>query len=67
MLLTAWSPQLSLMLTLQTSPDGNVTVSSLWITAREDDDGDVITCKAELPHLPLSTVENSWNLQVNCK
>merc|ERR1719150_2424888 len=51
----------------QTSPDGNVTVSSLWITAREEDDGDVITCKAQLPHLPLATVENSWNMQVNYK
>lgn len=51
----------------QTSPDGNVTVSSLWITAREEDDGDVITCKAQLPHLPLATVQNSWNLQVNYK
>jgi len=51
----------------QTSPDGNVTVSSLWITAEEDDDGDIITCKAGNPDLPNSSIQTSWNLQVNYK
>jgi len=51
----------------QTSPDGNVTVSTLWLTPEEKDDGEVLTCKAGLPNLPQSTVQNSWNLQVNYK
>ena len=52
---------------MQTSPDGNVTVSTLWITPEVEDDGEVITCKAGIPNLQQSTVQNSWNLQVNCK
>lgn len=51
----------------QTSPDGNVTVSTLWITPEVEDDGEVITCKAGIPNLQQSTVQNSWNLQVNYK
>lgn len=51
----------------QTSPDGNVTVSALWITAKEEEDGDVITCKAGNPDLDQSTLQTSWNLQVNYK
>jgi len=51
----------------QTSPDGNSTVSTLWITPEVEDDGEVLTCKAGIPSLPQSTVQNSWNLQVNYK
>ena len=44
-----------------------MTVSTLWLTPEEKDDGEVLTCKAGLPNLPQSTVQNSWNLQVNCR
>ena len=42
-------------------------MSTLWITPEVEDDGEVITCKAGIPNLQQSTVQNSWNLQVNCK
>ena len=44
-----------------------MTVSRLWLTPEEEDDGEVLTCKAGLPNLPQSSVQNSWNLQVNCE
>ena len=42
-----------------------------WLAAhpclQEEEDGDVITCKAGNPDLDQSTLQTSWNLQVNCE
>ena len=35
--------------------------------SQEEEDGDVITCKAGIPDLDQSSLQTSWNLQVNCE
>ena len=42
-----------------------VSEAQPWL--QEEEDGDVITCKAGIPDLDQSTLQTSWNLQVNCE
>ena len=61
-------PTLVMLQQLQTSRDGNVTVVRLVVTPTEEQDGEVLTCRAQTRDLPHTTaLSTSWNLQVNCK
>ena len=55
------------MLISQTSPDGNVTMSTLRLTPSKEDDGSIITCRAGVDNLQEASMEASWNIRVNCK
>ena len=45
-----------------------MTVVRLVVTPTEEQDGEVLTCRAQTRDLPHTTaLSTSWNLQVNCK
>jgi hypothetical protein len=51
----------------QTSPDGNVTTSTLTFSPQVDDSGKSLTCRAENRHISGSAQEDTWTLNVHCK
>ena len=51
----------------ETSPDGNVTVSTLTLTPSTLDSGSQLVCRAGNTRLPDSTLEDSWRLEIYCK
>ena len=51
----------------QSSPDGNVTISTIELTPDKQDDGSILTCKAGLDNIQEENMETSWNIKVNCK
>ena len=52
---------------LQTSPDGNVTLSILNYVPSIRDAGKYIACRAENSELPDATLEDGWKLEIHCK
>jgi hypothetical protein len=52
---------------LQTSPDGNVTLSTLNYVPSVRDAGKFMSCRAENPELPDATLEDGWKLEIYCK
>jgi len=48
-----------------TSPDGNVTVSTLTLTPSVLDSGSQLVCRAGNARIPDSTLEDSWRLQIH--
>lgn len=45
----------------------NVTTSEMTFVPTTDDNGKLITCRAENPLVPTMTVEAHWILEVVCK
>ena len=52
---------------LQTSPDGNVTLSILNYVPTIRDAGKYMACRAENSELPDATLEDGWKLEIYCK
>ena len=46
---------------------GNHTVSVLTVVPTWEDDGKLITCRAENPFIPESAIEDKWRLLVHCE
>ena len=53
--------------TFQTSPDGNVTLSIINYVPSVRDAGKYMSCKAENPELPDSSIEDGWKLEIHCE
>lgn len=51
----------------QTSPDGNVTLSIINYVPSVRDAGKYMSCKAENPELPDSSIEDGWKLEIHCE
>ena len=52
---------------LQTSPDGNVTLSIINYVPSVRDAGKYMSCRAENPELPDSSLEDGWKLEIHCE
>ena len=52
---------------IQTSPDGNVSMSTLSFMPTVLDAGSQLVCRAGNPGLADSTLEDSWKLEVHCE
>ena len=52
---------------LQSSPDGNVTLSILNYVPSIRDAGKYMACRAENSELPDATLEDGWKLEIHCK
>ena len=52
---------------MQTSPDGNVTLSILNYVPTVRDAGKYMACRAENPELPDATLEDGWKLEIHCE
>jgi len=65
-LVTWWSgnKQLAYAGNTQVVQTLNGTISTLTILPTMEDDGHILTCRAETPNLPGSAVEDSWRMQV---
>ena len=50
-----------------TSPDGNVTVSTLSFMPTTMEAGNLLVCQAGNPRIPDSTLEDAWKLEIHCK
>lgn len=51
----------------QVSDEVNGTVSTLKLVPAMEDDGRIVTCRAQTPSLTGGFVEDSWRMQVHCK
>ena len=51
----------------QTSPDGNVTLSTLNYVPSVRDAGKFMACRAENPEVPDATLEDGWKVEIHCK
>ena len=51
---------------LQSSPDGNVTLSILNYVPSIRDAGKYMACRAENSELPDATLEDGWKLEIHC-
>ncbi len=51
----------------QTSPDGNVTLSIIQYVPSVRDAGKYMSCRAENPELPESSLEDGWKLVIHCE
>lgn len=49
------------------SNEANGTVSKLNLTPAIEDDGRIVTCRAQTPLLAGGFVEDEWRMQVYCK
>lgn len=49
------------------SDGGNLTVSTLHLVPTPDDDGKILSCRAENSALPESAIEDEWTIRVHCK
>ena len=52
---------------VQTSPDGNVTLSTLNYVPSVRDAGKFMACRAENPEVPDATLEDGWKVEIHCK
>ena len=50
-----------------TSPDGNVTVSTLSLVPSVLEAGSLLVCQAGNPRIPDSTLESAWKLEIHCE
>ena len=50
-----------------TSPDGNVTVSTLSLVPSVLEAGSLLVCQAGNPRIQDSTLESAWKLEIHCK
>lgn len=57
--------QIRNLVTEHTSPDGNVTVSTLTFTPTTLEAGNQLVCRAGNPRLPDSTLEDAWRLEIH--
>ena len=53
--------------TTQTSPDGNVTLSIINYVPSVRDAGKYMSCRAENPEIPDSSLEDGWKLEIHCE
>ncbi len=51
----------------QTSPDGNVTLSIINYVPSVRDAGKYMSCRAENPEVPDSSMEDGWKLKIHCE
>ena len=51
----------------QSSPDGNVTVSTLSFVPSVRDASATLVCRSGVMGLPESTLEDTWKLEVHCE
>ncbi len=58
-----------LLVLLQTDPEGDISITRLSFVPSESDDGKVLLCWAENPHLAAAggAVEDRWKIEVQCK
>jgi hypothetical protein len=49
------------------SNEANGTISKLNLTPAIEDDGRIVTCRAQTPLLAGGFVEDEWRMQVYCK
>lgn len=49
------------------SESGNQSLSVLTVTVTSEDDGKYLTCRAENPFVPESSIEDKWRLVVHCE
>ncbi|KAG8182360.1 hypothetical protein JTE90_010125 [Oedothorax gibbosus] len=47
------------------SDGGNLTVSTLHLVPTPDDNGKILSCRAENPALPQAAIEDEWTIRVN--
>ena len=59
--------RLRFLFVFQTSPDGNVTLSIINYVPSVRDAGKYMSCRAENPELPDSSIEDGWKLEIHCK
>ena len=50
-----------------TSPDGNVTVSTLSLVPSVLEAGSLLVCQGGNPRIQDSTLESAWKLEIHCK
>ncbi|GFV95970.1 hypothetical protein TNCV_2096391 [Trichonephila clavipes] len=48
------------------SDGGNLTVSTLHLVPTPNDDGKILSCRAENPAVPNSAIEDEWTIRVHC-
>lgn len=53
-------------MTMQSSVDGNISVSSVVLVPEPEDSGALLVCRVETPGLH-QILEDSWLLPVHCK
>jgi hypothetical protein len=49
------------------SSEANGTISKVNLTPAIEDDGRIVTCRAQTPLLAGGFVEDEWRMQVYCK
>ncbi|GIY49979.1 uncharacterized protein CEXT_48041 [Caerostris extrusa] len=49
------------------SDGGNLTVSTLHLVPTPNDDGKILSCRAENPAVPNSAIEDEWTIRVHCE
>ncbi len=60
--------QLHDMVSETTSPDGNVTVSTLSFKPSTKDAGNLLVCQAGTPRISdIQAIEDVWRLEIHCK
>ena len=64
-----WDEKEAIYLTtsFQTSPDGNVTLSTLVFVPRVEDAGKFVGCRAADQLTGEGSLEDGWNLSITCK
>lgn len=55
------------ILSVQTSSDGNQTTSTLSITLNRSDAGRYLSCRAYNHAVPSDALEDGWRLDIQCK
>ena len=63
----SYNSQLNCFLETKVSNEANGTISKLNLTPAIEDDGRIVTCRAQTPLLAGGFVEDEWRMQVYCK